>query len=1517
MKKRKTYLTGLVLGMVMLLVGVQGAMAQNPVCKGTVYLKAPDGWTGAYIGGFNVNTLKAMTLNADGYYEYDLSLLGIQTNLYFAIGNSPTAQNTTGIITKNGFNTAPRNANDANWPTNEANIPCPGDGKIVYLSEDPLVPGRTYMGENPSNAKYFFVLVPEEKEWQSDDMMIHYEIGAVKKDTAMTPAKNMCGWFSMVFKEAPTNVYMYLKNTPTLQLGLNGLWGNEDVATPVQLDLLYEAFDTNNLYFIPDDIDWPEGSEADAGWFVSDPGVPEAGDNSRCSFSLAAIIYDTDQDLNDLFSSDGDNVKDHTSGCVGVHPGLVKEDLGADNKPVFSGSADAVKCFQNASRFNTLFNHVPNVNEVQCYDMPFRHYGSDTRWGYDSDSTHYSNKGQELDNCPGNKNSATCQIGGFAPLEHFGDTFDANGNWVSGTVAEVNLVSLDGSAPIPVTGARKKRKAAGPVPVLSTVFPKSVAGVGRIADFDHYCNTPGWFGGVDCQYQFENGDNPADFWCWGSYCDASFVRWGEGDDWNNIKTAAIPIITRNQQFCFESHATFTYNESQEFTFRGDDDIWVFINRKIAVDNGGAHLAAPGHVVLKNLNTKYGAGFLEPGKDYPIDIFFCDRRTTMSNVIIKTNMYIKQSTGLDLETEQTATGGLQLDICVEKSGGGDCASVALGSAGGSGQEVSRECGDQISTQVNYSITTRKGENPANCSDCSALTPYVMNHNGIDLTNPKKPVVYPDKITGLAPGSYRLVIEVDGKKTHYNFRIKGNLGIVSENVTFDNVDNETGVAYASGTQWTFVNKGLAGTRVPIYISAPDGQGGVDLISAPGQSYTLTLTAGVTLYKTNDVVNDRIPLSVPYSSQVNPTGIDTLWLDVPLAGFTSSQLEVTATVGNTSAKITFLAPVVQFAVPDSTDALGNVVTWKPVTQDPDTDEDGDEYFHWVGSDVDFYVVVIDPTINGLCTQCNFPMAILDKSDGIVGDVSALNQGVAIVRIHSNIEYSLQAASMIVGTSENPGVAAPYGNMHFYKPPAPMPLIVDLFDVKGAPLGEMNLPSDFHTESRDYLDGKADSMAIIYDRTIDPDSIPSFICLYFDEKNVEIINPYEMGISNNQKDTEMKCSTKFDSLTVNQAHSRSPDGGRTLVFAVDDPFTIDVKTLVNPENKIASFTEYEWKGRPVRTFFEKGLTDRMAPIIISARASTETDGGVYDQLRIIASEPVSVADPSVGTSAFSYYLNSAVDIQGDAAKYMHVESQGRPQDKRDTLTLRYYNADAQKPTPHVGDYIRFRADNFVWTDSSNGAAPGADTLRPADDASWHWNSPTNYNSTDRLPSPWVQVVGDAKIDVNTIPYQIADPSRIDESTPVGEVFPVKISENMDDIKGAHPGTLGHFVQSDMGSIIGSDTTFTKVYQNNPHDIYFFYEVDYFTNLGAFVAHQDGKIYCDDPFFSADPSQNIPGDCVKNPRNFFVAWNMLSDKHRLVGTGAYITKYSSFVKVGDKGTKAKKEVTEVWGVKRGSGVVK
>ena len=1456
MKHNKTSILGIVLGIMGLLAGVQGAFAS---CVGNVYFRAPSDWTQAVFFVENGTMPKTVTTkDENGFFSVDLSTITQEPYMAkFGIANSTTngAGNIVVLDSVWSFQ------NMYNQISNLATIPCPNSATAqVYVAEDALHPGSTYVGSAPPDAKFFYILLPEEKEWQSDDLMISYTTAqGVKKDTAMLPSPDYCGWHYMVFDTPPSDAVLYLKNNKDVQLGINGLWDDDGEADPIDLGTVFEAYGVEQLFFIPDDALWPD--DGSGGWYVEYPNV-----EGTCTFSLAAIIYDSDQELLNVFTSDPD--ASGFGACVGVHTGIVNEDLGPDGKPVFSGSPNAVKCFGTAQNFNMLFNYTPGVNEMQCYDMPFRHYGMDTRWGFDSDSTHYDADGNELA-----KGGFT---GGFYPLENSTDA---------------SVVVINGVPQGPTPKARKKRKADAPVGIKI-----------EYADLDHYCNTPGWFGGIDCgaTNEFSSGENPS---AW---------DWGVREDWAKMNSNVA--LERNQQYCFQSHATFTYNEDQEFTFRGDDDIWVFINKKIAVDNGGAHLAAPGHVVLKNLNTTYGAGFLVPGQDYDLDIFFCDRRTTMTNVIIKTNMYIKQSTGLDFSTQQTSTGGLQMNICVETSGGGDCASVALGTAGQAGQQVTKECGGDISVPIAYSISTRKGEIPANCSDCAALPLGTISHGGIDLTNPKVPVVYPDKIGGLAPGSYRLVIEVNGKKTYYSFRIKGNLGIVSRDVVFDNVDKEASV-YNSGTKWKFIDKAMAGTRIPVYISAPDDQGGVDLISAPGQNYSLSLTAGAALYKTNDPA-DQTPLTTPYSGTVNPTGIDTLWVEVPLAGLASGTQEVTASVGNTSAKLTFYAPTITFAEPATKDSLGNVLTWNPVTQDPDTDADGDEYFHWVSADVDFYVIAMNPITNSVCKECSFVLDVIDASNGIVSQVSPFNEGVALVRIRSNVEYSTTAASMVVAALDNNAIAAPYGNMHFYKPPAPMPLIVDLFDVKGAPLGEMNIYHDFHSESQEYLDGKADSMAIIYDRAIHADSVPTYICLHFDESNLDKINPYDMGISNNSRDTEMYCSTQFDSATVRKAYDRSPDGGQTLVFAVDDAFTKDVKTKVNPDNKIASFTKYEWKGKEVKTFFEKGLTDRMAPVILAARVSNEGDGAVYDQVRIIISEPVTVLDAGFGAQAFSYYLNSAIDIASESARYMHSTAGNVPQPKKDTINLRYYNADPNNPTPHVGDYIRFRADAQIWADTSNGFAPGADTLRSADDASWTWNSPTNYNSTKRLPSPWVQVVGDAKITVTTISYNIADPSRVTPDMPVGEIFPVKTNENMDKVKADHPGTLGHFVQSDMGSIIGSKDEYASV---DKSEVYFQYEVDYFTNLGTFVAHQSGKLYCNDKFFSPDPKTTPDGmgDCVKNPRNFYVAWNMLSDKHRLVGTGAYITKYTSFVKLADKGKVAKKELTEVWGVKRGKGVVK
>jgi len=102
---------------------------------------------------------------------------------------------------------------------------------------------------------------------------------------------------------------------------------------------------------------------------------------------------------------------------------------------------------------------------------------------------------------------------------------------------------------------------------------------------------------------------------------------------------------RNQHFCFESHAKFTYKKGQKFGVRGDDDIWIFIGGKLAIDLGGTHLAAPGYADLSLVTDKNDEP-LVVGKTYDIDIFFCDRRTTMSNMNIFSNFYLDQSESIE-------------------------------------------------------------------------------------------------------------------------------------------------------------------------------------------------------------------------------------------------------------------------------------------------------------------------------------------------------------------------------------------------------------------------------------------------------------------------------------------------------------------------------------------------------------------------------------------------------------------------------------------------------------------------------------------------------------------------------------------------------------------------------------------------------------------------------------------------------------------------------------------------------
>lgn len=91
----------------------------------------------------------------------------------------------------------------------------------------------------------------------------------------------------------------------------------------------------------------------------------------------------------------------------------------------------------------------------------------------------------------------------------------------------------------------------------------------------------------------------------------------------------------NYHFTFELQTEFTYEAdgAQVFTFRGDDDVWVFINRELVIDLGGVHGALEQSVDLDRLG-------LVDGEDYELSFFFAERHRTASNFRMTTNLKLR-------------------------------------------------------------------------------------------------------------------------------------------------------------------------------------------------------------------------------------------------------------------------------------------------------------------------------------------------------------------------------------------------------------------------------------------------------------------------------------------------------------------------------------------------------------------------------------------------------------------------------------------------------------------------------------------------------------------------------------------------------------------------------------------------------------------------------------------------------------------------------------------------------------
>lgn len=107
-------------------------------------------------------------------------------------------------------------------------------------------------------------------------------------------------------------------------------------------------------------------------------------------------------------------------------------------------------------------------------------------------------------------------------------------------------------------------------------------------------------------------------------------------------------LDHNFSFTMELHHSFTKLDGMHFNFRGDDDVWVFLDGRLALELGGIHNWEVGSIDLDSLD------YLENGKQYQLSFFFAERHTEESHIHITTNILNPQPTKIELNAEPNDT-----------------------------------------------------------------------------------------------------------------------------------------------------------------------------------------------------------------------------------------------------------------------------------------------------------------------------------------------------------------------------------------------------------------------------------------------------------------------------------------------------------------------------------------------------------------------------------------------------------------------------------------------------------------------------------------------------------------------------------------------------------------------------------------------------------------------------------------------------------------------------------------------